>query len=311
MNRVRVDTSQTATANQAKQYINIGLMDMHISFGETFSWAERHATLITQPTYSTGTVTVSQGSTSLTGTDTLWNTNNVFGVANMRAGGKIVINGSQTVYRVASVAGDTAATLDARFVDSDVTDGTYVYFEDEYDLSADFLRPIDLQFFDSASEIELISRTDFRRQHPRNKLPGKIMAATIEDRAFSGNTTPRRRVRFYKPPDQAYHVPYNFVTNKLAVSSAGAAQTQLSADTDEPIVPLQYRHAIVFHALYHWYRDKKDDTREAGAKAEYTDLILRIAGDQEIGARRPRLAVMTSGYARRARSPYSRAVFGD
>jgi hypothetical protein len=78
----------------------------------------------------------------------------------------------------------------------------------------------------------------------------------------------------------------------------------LSSDTDEPIVPFQYRHTIVMHALYHWYRDKKDDARAKDAKAEYVDLMLRITGDTEIGERRPKLQPHMGPYRARAHAPY-------
>ena len=88
-------------------------------------------------------------------------------------------------------------------------------------------------------------------------------------------------------------------------SSAGVAAVNLSANADEPIVPLRYRHAIVFHALYNWFRDKKDDDRATAAKAEYTDIMLRIMSDSEIGAVRPQLRPRGGGYVRAAKSPYS------
>lgn len=304
-NRVRVTTGVTATENQAKRYINIALQDMHIGFSESLPWAERNAILITQAPYTTGTLTVSQGSTTITGTSTAWNTNNSFSVANMRAGGKIRINSGTEVYEIQSVASDTSATLTSRFTQSTVTDGTYSYFEDEYALASDFLRPIDQQIFSSGMNIELIGRSDFRRFFPRNYTTGKPTAACIIDRPPSGNTTPVRKVRFHKPPDAVYSIPYSYVTSNLAVSSAGAAQTSLSADADEPIVPLRYRHAIVLHALYHWYRDKSDDSRSNEAKAEYTDIMLRIYTDNEIGRQRPRLAPNVGHYMRKARTPYS------
>ncbi|MGI9297617.1 MAG: hypothetical protein ACR2QC_06945, partial [Gammaproteobacteria bacterium] len=97
-----------------------------------------------------------------------------------------------------------------------------------------------------------------------------------------------------------------YVTSNLAVTSAGAEQTQLVNDTDEPIVPLQYRHAIVFHALYQLYRDKRDDARSQEAKAEYTDVMLRITGDQEIGRTRPQIRPRLGSYAQGAQRPYSR-----
>lgn len=306
MNRIRADTSATATSNQAKRYINIALHDMHIGQGEKFTWAERSAILVTQDDYNTGTISISQGSPTLTGTGTLWDTNNVFGVNNARTTGRLVINGGSEVYGITTVGGDTSITLSSAFTQADVTDGSYVYFEDEYALAADYLRPLDMQFFDQNQEIELINRREFRMRYPRNKNLGKPRIATIEDRPFEGSTTPVRRVRLWQPPDDFYTLPYNYVTSNLAVTSAGVGQTQFVNDTDEPIVPLQYRHVIVFHALYHWYRDKRDDARSQEAKGEYTDLMIRITGDQEIGRTRPQIRPRLDSYAKGARTPYSR-----
>lgn len=304
-NRVRVQTGITATSNQAKRFINIALQDVHVGFGEKFTWAERSAILVTQSEYTTGTCSINQGSTSLTGASTAWNTNNSFSVANMRTTGKIVINGGTEVYNISAVGSDTAATLSSSFTQSDVSAVNYVYFEDEYALDADFLRPFDFSFFDQNTDIKLIGRREFRLAYPRNKTTGKPLIATLVDRAFISNTTPVRRVMFWKPPNEAYMIPYNFITNKLAVDSSGTALTNLSSDTDEPIIPLQYRHILVFHALSHWYRDKKDDQRSQEAKAEYTDLLLRITGDHEIGTSRPQLRPRLGHYTRVAKRPFS------
>lgn len=304
LNAVKSDTSQTAVATQAKRYINRALHDMHVGFAEKVPWAERRTVLVTQPEYTTGTVTITKGSTTLTGSSTAWNTNNDFSVANARVGGKVVIAGSEEVYEVSAVGGDTSITLATAFIDDDVSAESYVYFEDEYALASDFLRPIDARSFADNMEIEIISRTDFRRLIPRNKTTGRPKVATILDLPFSGDTTPVRKVRFWRPPNAAFQIPYTYITSNLAVQSDGTAATQLSNDDDEPIVPLRYRHAIVFHALYHWYRDRKDDSRSQEAKAEYVDLMTRMVGDQEIGSTRPRFAPRIGGYRSRARRPY-------
>jgi len=304
-NRAHEATGVTATENQAKRYINIALHDMHIGNGEKFPWAERNAILVTQDDYTTGTLSVNQGSTTLTGSGTAWSTNNAFSVANMRAGGKIVIDSGNEVYTISAVASDTSATLTSAFTQSDASSVSYVYFEDEYALASDFLRPLDMNFFDQNQSIELLGRREFRQRYTRNKTIGKPSVATIVDKSFSGNTTPVRKVLFHKPPNDFYSIPYSYVTSNLAVDSSGSEQAQLSSDTDEPIVPLQFRHAIVFHALYHWYRDKKDDTRSQEARAEYTDLMIRIMGDQEIGHSRPQFRPRLGSYARSAQRPYS------
>jgi hypothetical protein len=303
-NRARETTGVTATENQAKRYINIALHDMHVGQGEKFSWAERGAVLVTQAKYTTGTLVVSQGDTALTGTDTLWDTANAFGIKNMRAGGKIVIDGGEEVYEISSVTDDTNAVLTSDFVKSDVSGGSYVYFEDEYALASDFLRPIDQQSFDDGCSIDLIGRTEFRRRFPRNRTTGNISVGTIIDKPFSGSTTPVRKIRFAPPPDTADMIRYHYVTSNLAVSAAGSEAANLSADDDEPIVPLRYRHAIVLHALARWYRDKKDDVRSREVMEEYTRAMVGIISDNEIGGARAQFRPRVGIYKRRAKRPW-------
>lgn len=305
-NRCRVTTGVTATENQAKRYINIALHDLHIGFDYRFPWAERSAILRTQAQYTTGTVTATKGSATLTGSGTAWNTANAFSVNNMRVGGKVRISGSLTPYTISAVGGDTSATLSTAFVEETTSSATYVYFEDEYALAADFLRPVDAQRFSDQGNIDLVSRTEFRRRYPTNAVPQvHPSVACIIDAAFSGSTTPVRRVRLAPAPSTNVLIPYTYITSNLAVSSAGVAAANLSADSDEPIVPLRYRHAIVFGALYHWLRDKKDDDRTAAAKAEYTDLVIRMAGDMEVGAVRPQIRPRIQSYRRSARRPWN------
>ena len=310
-NAIRITTGVTASENQAKRAINIALHDLHLGVDYKLPWAERRAVIRTQDDYTTGTVTTTKGSTSITGSSTLWNTANAFSVNNARANGKIVFSGSRTVYTVSSVGSDTAITLTERFTETSLAAGsTYTYFEDEYDLATDFLRPIDAQRFSLEASIPIISRTEFRMRYPVNSTLGRPSVATLIDFAPSGNTTPIRRVKFAPPPNDFYQIPYTYVTGNLAVSSAGVAAANLSADADEPIVPLRYRHAILYHALASWYRDKKDDTRSQEAKSEYVDIMTRIIMDQEVGAPRPQLRPRVSGYVRAAKRPYSRGGAG-
>lgn len=305
LNRIRAQTGSAGPQDVMKRYINQALQDIHIGLREKVPWAERKATLITQPSYSTGTVSIAKGSTTLTGTGTAWNTTNVFGANNVRTTGKLVLAGGREIYEIASVGGDTAITLASRFTQDDLTDASYVYFEDEYALASDFLCPVNWKNFDIARQISLVPRNEFRERFPAARTPGKPQVACVTDHAPSGNTTPIRRVQLWKPPDEAYTLPYNYITSKLAVSSAGVAQENLSADTDEPIVPLRYRHLIVVKALYWAYRDRRDDTRANLANAEFTDLWLRMSNDNEFGSNRAKVAPMANHYAMKAKRPFS------
>ena len=305
-NRVRVTTGITATENQAKRYANTALQD--IAFGTDYKlpWLERRAVLLTHAPYTTGTVDIAVGATSVTGTTTLWNTATDYGVTNARTTGKMTVSGANDIYRVSTVTSDTALGLETRYIASAAADdATYIYFEDEYALASDFLRPVDFQMFSDDYNIRLISRRDFRMQYPRPNVSGRPRVGCIVDIGFSSSTTPVRRVQFYPYPDAVYAIPYTYITSNLAVSSAGVEASAMSSDTDEPNMPLRYRHLIVLHALYNWYRDHKDDARSQEAKAEYTDAMLRLLGDREVATHTgAQIQPRSEYYVGRAKRPW-------
>lgn len=306
LNRVRVATGVTATETQAKRYINIALHDIHLGFDYKLPWCEQTNYLKTKAPYTTGTVSATQGSVTLSGTSTAWNTNNTYSEKNVVAGGKFLISGSSEIYKVSTVTNDTSLALWNYFIGTTVSGTTYTYFEDEYTLSTSFLRPVDLQSFSPAMGISLIPRSEFRRRYPVVNVSGKPRVACIIDTRTTGtDLTPIRKVVLYPYPDQTYVIPYTFITNIIAITAAGTGLTSMSSDTDTPTMPLRYRHAIIFHALSHWYRDRKDDGRAEAAKAEYTDIMQRIVGDHDIATHTQAKLQPGGGYIRSAKVPYS------
>ena len=283
MQRVRVSTSVTATTEQAKRYINIALQDIHLGFDYKLPWCEQEAYLRTKAPYTTGTVSATVGSDILTGTSTVWTTTNEYGEANARLNGKIIIAGSTDVYRAGTIAA-SSITMYQKFIGTaNLTDATYTYFEDEYTLASAFLRPVDFRVFSPAMNIELISRAEFRRKYPVVNISGKPrVGCIIESTSSINGTFPIRKILLHPYPDKAYMIPYTYISSILATTSAGGNLLSMASDTDTPIMPLRYRHAIIFHALSHWYRDKKDDSRAEQAKAEYTDIMMRIVSDHDI-----------------------------
>lgn len=290
---VREATTSSTVQVQANRCLNSALYDMHVSPGSKVPWAERRGVLITHAPYSTGTVTmdVSTSRTEVTGTSTLWTTTvDGFGFANVRAGGKIKLSGSTDVIVVDSVGDAGALTLQSMYTGDDLTDATYNYFEDEYAPASDFLRPVDLKIFSADMHIPFIGRQEFNARYVRNDSPGKPGVATLIDLGFSGSSAPVYRIVLAPPPNDEYQIPYWYVTGNLAVSSAGVAQTNMTTDTDEPIVPLRYRAAIVLKAKYWWYKDYKDDlNRAAACNQEYVDFMIRVLGDTIPGQDRPSL----------------------
>ena len=296
LNSVRTNSSEAAAIVIAKRLVNKALHDVHLV--QNWSWAERSAFILTHAPYTAGSISIaSTARTTLEGTGTLWNTTvSGMGFTNARVGGKLAF-GDNDVYVLSSITSDTAAAISSRYVGSIATAtayalayGAYTYYEDEYALASDFFRLVDTRNFSTAMPIEVLGRQEFYRRYPRNSTTGKPVTCTILELGPSASVDPRPRVIFHPPPDEVYSLPYRYITSNLAVSAAGVAAANLSSDTDEPIIPLRYRHVLVFYAVAQWYRDRKDDERAGPANQEYVDLVKRMANDSEPQRDHPRFA---------------------
>lgn len=281
--KMKQPTSVAGIIEQAKRYANTALAEVVMGFEYQLPWLERDTVLRLRAPYTTGTVSIAVGSTTLTGTSTLWTTADSYGDNNARPGGKISLGGSD-VYTVTAVGGAGTITLNTKYVgDSDLTDSTYTYFEDEYTLASDFLKPIDYRRFTSAYNMPIIGRNEFRRRFPRPNVAGNPTVCTLLDAEFEGNTDEVKKIQVYPYPNNTMLIPYAYITSNLAVSSAGVLQESMVSDNDEPRLPKRYRTLIVLQAIATWYRDKKDDTRSVVASQEFHDGVSRLVNDQRIG----------------------------
>ncbi len=305
-----MNVSDASTALQLKRYVNQGLHDVHIQ--QNWPWAERKGMLITHPGYAGGTVSISASArTTVTGVLSLWNTAITgMGFNNARVGGKMVFTGDNTqVYTVATITTDTAMTLVDRYTGDALSGVAYQYFEDEYALASDFWRTIDVRQFTTDKSLPIIPRQEFYRRYARNSMMGRPAVCTLIDLGPTTDANPQPRILFHRAPDAIYRIPYRYITKNLAVSSAGVGATNLFNDTDEPIIPLRYRHCLIFYAIAQWYRDRKDDTRSQEASGEYVDLIRRMAGDAFPEKDHPRFVSNRMEYARGAAGPGMRGRY--
>jgi hypothetical protein len=94
-----------------------------------WSWRIKHSQWVAPALYNTGTVSVSQGSQTVTGLGTSWTTNMI--------GRQFRIGVNAPIYTIVSVDGATSLTLDLFWAGPDQVDKTYeiyqCYFEAPYD----------------------------------------------------------------------------------------------------------------------------------------------------------------------------------
>ncbi len=297
LNKVRADSTTTTQIVLAKRMINTALQDVAIQ--QNWRWAERRAVLQVYAPYTTGTVSVALAArTTVTGISTLWNTAVTgMGFNNVNVGAKIQFAGTTDPYSVASIASDTSLTLTDRYIgDTALSGATYTAYQDEYPLASDFFRVLDTRSLSNVLDIPILGTAEFYRRFPRNARPGTPEICTIIELGPSGTVDSQPRIVFHPYPDDMDNIPYRYITKYLAVTAAGVGQTALIADTDEPIIPLRYRHVLILYAAKEWYRDRKDDQRSQEMSAEYVDLVKRMSGDTEPQRDRPRFIPQKNRY---------------
>ena len=327
LNRAQValgtSTADAVSLLYAKSLVNQANHDVHIQ--KNWFWAERKGMLQTHASYSAGVVTIALATrttvTGTSGTDGIlpaW-TAAVTGMGfnNARAGGKLTFGGANDVYEATTVDTDIQITLVDRFVGTTaLTAQTYLYYEDEYALASDFWRLVDIRQFSSSWAIPVIPKKDFFTRYPRNSRTAVPTSCTIIELGPGATTDWRPRVILHPAPDKVYNIPYHYITRNIAITTSGVGGVNLSADTDEPILPVRYRHALVEYALGLWYRDLKDDQRAQMANQAYESVVSRIAGDMEPQRDHPRFVPRRSVYKpagphRRGTSRYSTGTAFD
>jgi hypothetical protein len=145
----------------------------------------------------------------------------------------------------------------------------------------------------------LIGAQEFYAASARTTIRGRPRVATLIELGPLGSTALRRRVVFSPAPDGTYLIPFRYLTTLLAVSATGTGQANLIATTDEPIVPLRYRGAIVYKALELWFGTRQKSAELAAHfQAEYSSLLLRARQKSGPADDRPRIIPAVAGPVR-------------
>lgn len=189
----------------------------------------KEADLVMTVYYNTGNVTVSAGSTSVTGSGTTWTSAMV-----ANDGYKIKFSGNDNVYSFDYVGATSATISPALSRDVDITSGGYTIFKDEYQLQSDFNR------FLKNGSIYVYSGgrvDDVIEESPRDKFREEFSPETTDPirrcmLTRTHTTTGNRLVRVNPPPKKAYVYPYEYIqlVTPMTDYSAGTATVTNGSD---------------------------------------------------------------------------------
>ncbi len=139
----------------------------------------------TTATYSTGTVSVANGSTAVTGVLTVWTSSMV--------GRKIRFANNNAYYRIATVGGVGSLTLEQPFQDTSIVAGTYIIYKDEFRLASDIKKYKTLRQAENAVTLVSLHPTRFDEQYPMPNSYAdaimEVMEGTLLDTYTTGTVT--------------------------------------------------------------------------------------------------------------------------
>lgn len=190
-----------------------------------WKWARGIKELVLSPVYSTGTISISSG-TTVTGADgASWDT----GWKNR----KLVVPTISADYRIASVGSTTSLTLESSYVDTALSGAAYYIVQDRYPLDNDAFEAGIKEIINPYTEdpLEEVDFTRLVRAYPRNRTFGDpTMYAFWGQELASATTNPNApMVYFDQYPESSRLFYYLYHRNFGRLTS-----------TDK--IPIPYRH---------------------------------------------------------------------
>lgn len=284
---LKIQASDTVTLDRIKRDINIAYEDV---IARHNWWWNRSLTSLQLPVkINAGTVSVTEGSTSLTFT---------IAPAASVANYKIMISGRPEVYTIVShTGGATSATLNLGWVGPDATGLGYTCWKDYVQLPTDCKETFLVQHQHYDQPMEAVGLMDFRRLvATQPNAEGPPVYYTTDDFDSSGS----RRLRYWPAVStQKINLDIDYIMNIAALDLPG----------DEPIMPIPDRTVLFYYGASHaWERERNPESAakyfQLGEK-KLAEMAAKIEDSKEMPVIRPSLGYM----AQKRRQRRGRSVF--
>jgi len=286
--RVKGDSTDTPTLNFFNEVINTRYRQICSRKKWKFLRVTNRS-LVLHNRYTTGTVTIANGSRNVTGIGTAW--------TSTHRRWWLKPNSTDNAYRVIQVNSATSITLDSQLVETTITAGQYQLYQSELALFPDVEDVDDIRIDGIPWRIEPRGPSELnilRQKYPSRTgapriytiegqafYPGIIMQNFIFGYDFFGEGLSKAIHFWPQIPDEDFNIHLIY---KRTVDT-------LEADADEPLIPIEHRHILLYFALSDWYmKDRQDQTgayyeglakdelRELESKYLDTDDVLEFRG---------------------------------
>jgi hypothetical protein len=283
---IRRAKPEDTTAGRADIKEKLNTAYQFVAFEKPYSWSGKSYPLRLRAKYTTGTITVTEGSDQITGASTVW-------TQNAHEGSKIRISGSNVPYKILRVGSTTTITMSAPWTGSTASSVSYSIYKDEYGLYPDCQAVRKVMIPGLISRYQPIQcgpteMDDLRLRYPfREGTPRRFTQWGMNNYNEKTWATFNLGTDFW---EDDYGVeknsnlivwPGTLTTDTIATVRYTAIPPGMDADDDEPLLPFHVRPRLVYHVLKEHFTQQRDKITRAMWKSENEDYKKLMAGDIE------------------------------
>jgi len=273
LEELKVPSTDGTTLARIKRDINMIYLNHVIPFNpRAWWWLEKKEDIVTYAKITTGTVTTTVSSTTITFSSA---------PAASVAGYYFKTTGDPTIYKIsAHTAASTTATLDTAWQDS-TTDGSglgYKLWRDYASLSSTMKDVVVVTHDRRSGPLEMISHATFTERRARYpELEGYPTQVNVFDFDSSGY----KQIRWY---------PAAWDKKVILHIEGRQEATALSADADEPLMPVEDRICLFYGACSRaWARERN----ESEATKNWNLFTMKLAEMAGKGGEAPQKTELT------------------
>lgn len=262
--RLNIDQTVSANTTRLKRWLNLTQQDVASRY--PFEWLFGRAYVQTVVDKTAGTVAVSNGGTSVTGTST------AFAAGDKRS--FIQLEGDTNWYEVTAVAAQVL-TITPAFAGSALTVGTYTLRKVYYTLPTDVASIYDARQANTPLKLTNLGIWTMDTYQPdinTVSMPTAYYRFRI-DPEIGATAAKATQVGFFPSPDDEYNIEFRYIIQ----------QADLSADGDIPFLPVQYHTVLADGAEWLGSKFLNADNQEALKKAYEFSLQQLIEKENASG----------------------------
>lgn len=297
-NRLRIPTSDTTTTAKIEAVMNDAYRQIAALYD--FWWLYDRQVIVTSAPITTGTISVTNASTSATYSDA---------PTPSTAGRVLHIPSNTTELYLSRISAHTAAatalTLESAYTGDDDTDATFTVWQDRYDLATDCGKVLWIRRTGYTQPLQIISPEEMIRLKGWDTSEGPPHVATVLGFDTEGDPTTQKQLHVHPYPDDTY---------TLEVWYRQALNTEVSSST-RYLIPDDFIHVLEFATMADSYLYFLNDAeRGAFYERKYQDALKVMVARHREHEGNPQITAADhyrSFYSRRRRVTPATADLGS